>query len=171
MAQPSNSRLDKSATRQLVAKLCVLIALLCTSARAETPVASPGDVEGLVVVDSASSITETEQRLVHAIEAAGLKVAARIDHEANAKKVDQALPPTVLLLFGNPKAGTPLIQQRRTMGIDLPLKILIWEEEGHVKLAYNDPFYLARRHGIENAAVLTQVEKALRSFADAATKQ
>ena len=77
---------------------------------------------------------------------------------------------TVLLLFGNPKTGTPLIQQRRTMGIDLPLKILIWEEEGKVKLAYNDPSYLARRHGVENAAVLTQVEKALRSFAGAATK-
>ena len=56
------------------------------------------------------------------------------------------------------------------MGIDLPLKILIWEEKGKVKLAYNDPFYLARRHGVENAAVLTQVEKALRSFAGAATK-
>jgi uncharacterized protein (DUF302 family) len=170
MSQSFNSRFEKSATRQLFAEVCVLIALLCTPARAQTPVPSPEDVAGLVVVNSASSMAETERRLVQAIEAAGLKVAARIDHEANAKRVDQALPPTVLLLFGNPKTGTPLIQQRRTMGIDLPLKILIWEEEGKVKLAYNDPFYLARRHGIENTAVLTQVEKALRSFADAATK-
>ena len=170
MAQSSKARFDKPVTWQLVAEVCVLIALLCSPARAQTPIPSP-DVAGLVVVDSASSMAETEQRLVQAIEAAGLKVAARIDHEANAKRVDQALPPTVLLLFGNPKTGTPLIQQRRTMGIDLPLKILIWEGEGHVKLAYNDPFYLARRHGVENAAVLTQVEKALRGFADAATKQ
>ena len=170
MAQSSNSRLDKSTTRQLIAEVCVLVALLCTPARAQAPVASLDDVAGLVVVDSAFSMAETERRLVQAIEAAGLKVAARIDHEANAKRVDQALPPTVLLLFGNPKTGTPLIQQRRTMGIDLPLKILIWEEEGHVKLAYNDPFYLARRHGVENAAVLTQVEKALGGFAGAATK-
>ena len=170
MAQSSKARFDKPVTWQLVAEVCVLIALLCSPARAQTPVPSPDDVAGLVVVDSASSMAETEQRLVQAIEAAGLKVAARIDHEANAKRVDQALPPTVLLLFGNPKTGTPLIQQRRTMGIDLPLKILIWEGEGHVKLAYNDPFYLARRHGVENAAVLKQVEKALRGFADAATK-
>ena len=132
MAQSSKARFDKPVTWQLIAEICVLVALLCTPARAQTPVASPDDVAGLVVVDSASSMAETEQRLVHAIEAAGLKVAARIDHEANAKKVDQALPPTVLLLFGNPKTGTPLIQQRRTIGIDLPLKILIWEEEGHV---------------------------------------
>jgi len=171
MAQSSKARFDKPVTWQLVAEVCVLIALLCSPARAQTPVPSPDDVAGLVVVDSASSMAETEQRLVQAIEAAGLKVAARIDHEANAKRVDQALPPTVLLLFGNPKTGTPLIQQRRTMGIDLPLKILIWEGEGHVKLAYNDPFYLARRHGVENAAILKQVEKALRDFADAATKQ
>jgi uncharacterized protein (DUF302 family) len=167
MAQPSKARFDQPVTWQLLA--CVLVALLCTPARAQTAVPSPDDVSGLVVVDSASSMVETEQRLVHAIEAAGLKVAAGIDHEANAKREDQALPPTVLLLFGNPKTGTPLIQQRRTMGIDIPLKILIWEEEGKVKLAYNDPFYLARRHGVENAAVLTQVERALRSFADAAT--
>ena len=171
MAQSSKARFNKPVTWQLIAEVCVLAALLCTPARAQTPVASPDDVAGLVVVDSASSMAETEQRLVHAIEAAGLKVAARIDHEANAKRVDQALPPNVLLLFGNPKTGTPLIQQRRTIGIDLPLKILIWEEEGHVELAYNDPFYLARRHGVENAAVLMQVEKALRSFADATTKQ
>ena len=163
MAQSSKARFDKPVTWQLVAEVCVLIALLCSPARAQTPVPSPDDVAGLVVVDSASSMAETEQRLVQAIEAAGLKVAARIDHEANAKRVDQALPPTVLLLFGNPKTGT--------MGIDLPLKILIWEEGGHVKLAYNDPFYLARRHGVENAAILTQVENALRGFADAATKQ
>jgi uncharacterized protein (DUF302 family) len=171
MSQPSKARFDKPIVWQLIAEVCVLGALLCTPARAQTPVASRDDVAGLVIVDSASSMAETERRLVQAIEAAGLKVAGRIDHEANAKRVDQVLPPTVLLLFGNPKTGTPLIQQQRTMGIDLPLKILIWEEEGHVKLAYNDPFYLARRHGVENAAVLTQVEKALRSFADAAAKQ
>jgi uncharacterized protein (DUF302 family) len=171
MAQSSKARSDKPVTWQLVAEVFVLIALLWTPARAQAPVSSPDDVAGLVVIGSAFSMAETEQRLVQAIESAGLKVAARIDHEANAKRVDQALPPTVLLLFGNPKTGTPLIKQRRTMGIDLPLKILFWEEEGKVKLAYNDPFYLARRHGVENATVLTQVEKALRGFADAATKQ
>ena len=107
MAQSSKARFDKPVTWQLVAEVCVLIALLCSPARAQTPVPLPDDVAGLVVVDSASSMAETEQRLVQAIEAAGLKVAARIDHEANAKRVDQALPPTVLLLFGNPKTVHP----------------------------------------------------------------
>ena len=107
MAQSSKARFDKPVTWQLVAEVCVLIALLCSPARAQTPVPSPDDVAGLVVVDSASSMAETEQRLVQAIGAAGLKVAARIDHEANAKRVDQALPPTVLLLFGNPKTVHP----------------------------------------------------------------
>ena len=106
MGQSSKARFDKPVTWQLVAEVCVLIALLC-SQRAQTPVPSPDDVAGLVVVDSAYSMAETEQRLVQAIEAAGLKVAARIDREANAKRVDQALPPTVLLLFGNPKTVHP----------------------------------------------------------------
>ncbi len=85
---------------------------------------------GLIVVESAHSVPETERRLVQAIEAAGLKVAARIDHEANAKSVGLGLPPTVLVLFGNPRAGTALMEQNRAIGIELPLKALIWEADG-----------------------------------------
>ena len=81
----------------------------CELGRGRRPITvSADDVAGLVVVDSASLMAETERRLIQAVEAAGLKVAARIDHEANAKRVDQALSPTVLLLFINPKTGTPL---------------------------------------------------------------
>ena len=84
MGQSSKARFDKPVTWQLVAEVCVLIALLC-SQRAQTPVPSPDDVAGLVVVDSASLMAETEQPLVQPIEAAGLKVAARIDHGAKPK--------------------------------------------------------------------------------------
>ncbi len=137
-------------------------------ARAQSPGTSPA---GLIVIDSTRSVAETEQKLVKALEAAGLKVAARVDHEANAKSVNLQLPPTILLLFGNPKAGTVLMQQQQTIGMDLPLKVLIWEADGKVKLAYNDPAYLARRHDItETAPVLTQVSEALRRFAAAATR-
>ena len=76
----------------------------------------------------------------------------------------------MLLLFGNPKAGTVLIEQQRTIAIDLPLKMLIWEADGKVMVAYNDPVYLARRHGIAGTTpVLAQVSQALQRFASAAT--
>ena len=139
-------------------------------AQAPAPQASAGASAGLVVVESAHPIAETERRLVQAIEAAGLKVAARIDHEANARSVGLQLPPTILVLFGNPRAGTLLIEQNRSIGIDLPLKALIWEAEGRVRLAYTDPTTLARRHGIpETTPVLSQIAQALQRFAAAAT--
>ncbi len=131
-----------------------------------------GGSAGLVMVDSAHPVAETERRLVQAIEGAGLKVAARIDHEANAKSVGLKLPPTVLVIFGNPKAGTLLMEQSRSVGIDLPLKALIWEAEGRVKLAYTDPRQLAGRHGIpDTMPVLSQIAQALERFAAAATAQ
>ncbi len=127
---------------------------------------------GLVVVNSAHPVAVTERRLVQAIEGAGLKVAARIDHEANAKSVGLTLPPTVLVIFGNPRAGTLLMEQSRSVGIDLPLKALIWEAEGRVKLAYTDPRQLAGRHGIpETTPVLSQIAQALERFAAVATAQ
>lgn len=139
-------------------------------AQAPGPPAPTGGTSGLIVVESAHSMAETERRLVQAIEGAGLKVAARVDHEANAKSVGLRLQPTVLVLFGNPKAGTVLIEETRSIGIDLPLKALIWEADGKVRLAYNDPVYLARRHGImETTPVLAQVLQALQRFAEAAT--
>jgi uncharacterized protein (DUF302 family) len=146
------------------------LALVSGFANAQTPNPVTADQAGLVVIQSAHPFGETERRLIQAIEAAGLKVAARVDHEANAKSVGLQLPPTALLLFGNPRAGTVLMEQQRAIGIDLPLKMLIWEDEGKIKLAYNDPAYLGRRHGIDgNTPVLAQVSQALRKFAAAAT--
>ncbi|MEP6840641.1 MAG: DUF302 domain-containing protein [Bradyrhizobium sp.] len=139
-----------------------------TGIRAET--APPQ--QGLVVVDSANTMAETEARLVGALDRAGLKVAAKIDHQANAKSVGLDLAPTVLFIFGNPKAGTGLIELERTVGIDQPLKILLWDDKGKVKIAYNDPAYIARRHGLDaSLPVLTQIAAALQRFAAAAANK
>ena len=125
---------------------------------------------GLIVVESANSVTATEERLIAALEAAGLKLAARVDHAANAEGAGLKLPPTLLLIFGNPKAGTVLMEKSRTIGIDLPLKALIWEADGKVRFAYNDPAYLARRHGLNEVdPVVAQVGQALQRFTSAAT--
>jgi len=111
--------------------------------------ARAGTVSGLVIVQSAYSVDETANRLQGALQAGGLMVVARVDHAANAQRVGKVLRPTQLLIFGNPQAGTELLQAVQTVGIDLPQKLLVWEDEaGQVHVAYNDPGYLAQRHGI-----------------------
>jgi uncharacterized protein (DUF302 family) len=88
-------------------------------------------------------------RLVAAVTAKGMTVLARIDHAGAAEKVGMALRPTEVVIFGNPKAGTPLMQAVQTMGLDLPLKALVWvDEAGKTWITYNDPDWLARRHGV-----------------------
>jgi len=109
---------------------------------------------GLVSVRSAHSVAQTLDRLEQAAREAGVVIAARIDHGATAAKAGQTLRPTALLLFANPKLGTPLMQARQTIGIDLPLKALAWEDErGQVWLTYNAPAYLAGRHNLPADAV------------------
>jgi uncharacterized protein (DUF302 family) len=104
---------------------------------------------GLITVESHFTVTKTVDRLVEAVQLAGLTVFTRIDHAAGALKVDAALRPTELLIFGNPKGGTPLMQDRQISGIDLPVKALAWEDEnGKVWLSYNDPRWIAGRHGL-----------------------
>ena len=95
----------------------------------------------------------------------------RINHAAGARKVGKNLRPTELLVFGNPKVGTPLIQCSQSVAIDLPQKALIWQDDkGQVWLSYNDSNYLAQRHGLSQCAeVIKKVEKALNNFAKAAT--
>ena len=79
------------------------------------------------------------------------------------------MAPTVLFIFGNPKAGTGLIEKERTIAIDLPLKILLWDDNGKVKIAYNDPAYIAQRHGIDaSLTVLGQIAATLQRFTTAA---
>jgi uncharacterized protein (DUF302 family) len=126
---------------------------------------------GLIAVKSHHSVRTTADRLEAVLQEKGMTVLARINHTENAKKVGETLRPTELLIFGNPKVGTPLMQCGQSVAIDLPQKALIWEDAtGQVWLAYNDPQYLASRHGIaECGDIVGQIKKALESFANAAT--
>lgn len=162
----------RSNMKPLVIACIAIVAFFSDATASKAQKAPAADQQGLVVVESANTMEETEKRLVAAIEGAGLKVAARIDHEANARRVGLELPPTVLILFGNPKAGTGLIKEQRTIGIDLPLKVLVWDEKGKIKIAYNDPAYIARRHGVDTALpVLTQISSTLQRFTEAAANR
>ena len=113
---------------------------------------------GLVTIASTHSVKETIDRLEAEVKAKGLTVFARIDHAAGASAAGLPLRPTELLILGNAKGGTPLMQAAQTIGIDLPLKALAWEDAtGKVWLSYNDPAWLAGRHGIApQTAPLTQ---------------
>ena len=107
--------------------------------------------DGLVTLRSAHSVRDTIDRFESSAKSKGMTIFARIDHAAGAKDVGLKLRPTVLLIFGSAKAGTPLMQSRQAMGIDLPLKALAWEDPaGDVWLTYNDPAWLAARHGLTN---------------------
>ena len=100
-----------------------------------------------------------------------MTVFVKIDHAERAQKVGKKLRPTELIVFGNPKVGTPLMQCGQSVAIDLPQKALIWEDqEGQVWLSHNDPKYLAKRHGIKGCdEVVQKIENALNNFAKAAT--
>lgn len=126
--------------------------------------------EGMISVESEHSVEVTADRLVKILRAKGMKVFARIDHAAGAKNVGITLRPTELVLFGNPKVGTPLMMCQRSVAIDLPQKALIWQQGDKVWLSYNDPAYLKLRHDIKGCdEVLNKVSKALANFASNAT--
>lgn len=133
--------------------------------------AMAGGKQGLVNMKSEHDVAATESRLVSALNDKGMTVFARIDHAEGAASVDQVLRPTKLVVFGNPKAGTPLMQCQQSAAIDLPQKALIWEDsDGQVWLTYNDVDYLAERHQLEGCeAPLKKVAAALDGFAKAAT--
>jgi uncharacterized protein (DUF302 family) len=105
--------------------------------------------DGLITIPSAYGPQETMDRLETEVREKGLTVFARIDHAAGAAKVGLPLRPTELLIFGSAKAGTPLMQSNQDVGIDLPLKALVWEDAaGKTWLSYNDPKWIAGRHGL-----------------------
>jgi uncharacterized protein (DUF302 family) len=121
---------------------------------------------GLVTVQSHHSVKATLDRLEAALKAAGVTVFARIDHSAGAASVGMALRPTEVLIFGNPRAGTPLMEAQQTVGLDLPLRMLAWEDvSGTVWVTYNDPRWLAERHGLGDA-----VAAAVQALAAASTR-
>ena len=127
--------------------------------------------EGLITLASAHSATETASRLDRALAAKGATIFARIDHAANANTAGMALAPTLLLIFGNAKGGTPLMQMNQAIGIDLPLKALVWHNaSGKTWLSYNDPAWLARRHGLDaGSPPVTAMATLLAALAETAT--
>ena len=127
---------------------------------------------GMITVKSAHDVPATTDKLVAALEEKGMNIFARIDHAAGAKKVDMTLEPTELVIFGNPKIGTALMNCGPSIAIDLPLKALIWQDgDGQTWLGYNDPADLAERHKLEGCdKVIGKVTKALAGFAKAATE-
>ena len=109
--------------------------------------------DGLITVASSFPAEETIDRLSEAATQAGLTIFARVDHAQGAASVGLPLAPTQLLLFGQARGGTPLMQEQQTAGIDLPLKALAWtDENGQTWLSYNDPEWIASRHGLGPAS-------------------
>jgi uncharacterized protein (DUF302 family) len=128
--------------------------------------------EGLITIPSSHGPEQTMARLESEVKAKGLTVFAHVDHAAGAAAVGLSLLPTDLLIFGNARGGTPLMQSVQTMGIDLPLKVLVWRDaEGKTWLSYNDPGWLAKRHGLgaEAAATVKALSAALAAVTAAAT--
>jgi uncharacterized protein (DUF302 family) len=129
-------------------------------------------IDGLITAGSSFGPVETMDRFEAEVKAKGMTVFARIDHAAGAAAVGMSLRPTELLIFGNAKAGTPLMQSTQTMGIDLPLNALVWQTaDGRTWLGYNNPQWLAQRHGLglQAEAAIKAIRAALDVIAEAAT--
>jgi uncharacterized protein (DUF302 family) len=126
----------------------------------------------LVTLQSAHTATDTVSRLKTLLAQKGIEVFAHIDHAAGGREVGLPLRPTELLIFGNPRAGTPLMQGRQTIGLDLPLRVLVWEDEaGKVWLTYRRVQDLARRHGLSgHDDAVEALDQGLAGLVHAATK-
>jgi uncharacterized protein (DUF302 family) len=121
-------------------------------------------MDGLITIQSEHSVKETIDRLVSIVQSKGMTVFSRIDHADNALKQGMPLRPTELLIFGNPKAGTVLMQDKQESGIDLPIKALAWQDEsGKTWLTYNRVKWIADRHGLteKTAAVVKAIEEGM----------
>ncbi len=145
--------------------VCLLITLLSIQGKVLA-------ADGLITVKSAHDVATTVTKLQEIVESKGMNVFGRVNHGAGAEKAGVELLPTELLIFGNPKVGSPLMACSRSIAIDLPQKALVWEDaDGVVWLAYNDPEYLKARHATEGCdEVFAKVTGALAAFAGAATQ-
>lgn len=136
-----------------------------------TAIANAIAEDSLVRIQSPHSVEATGDKLEAVLTEKGMNVFARINHAQGAANAGMDLAPTELIIFGNPKVGTPLMQCQRTIAIDLPQKMLIWEDDsGQVWVSYNDPEYLKSRHSVEGCdEVIAKISGALSKFANAAT--
>ena len=127
-------------------------------------------IGGLTSIQSSFGPKETMDRLVAEIRAKGMSVFARIDHAAGAAEVGLTLRPTELIIFGNARGGTPLMQAAQTVGIDLPLKALVWEDAaGKTWISYNEPKWIVQRHDVANAQpIVTKMADLLSAISTAA---
>ena len=163
---PTTGKIFARMLAKTLAKILALSAVIClwgVQAMA---------ADGLTTVRSSYGPKDTMNRLEAEVKAKGMTVFARIDHAAGAAAVGLSLQPTEFLIFGNAKGGTPLMQSAQTIGIDLPLKALVWQDEaGSTWLSYNDPGWLAKRHrvGPEGEATVKAMTAALNAVAKAAT--
>ncbi|MFK7861987.1 MAG: DUF302 domain-containing protein [Granulosicoccus sp.] len=129
--------------------------------------------DGVLSVESPHDVATTIDKLSAALESKGMTVFGRVNHAQNAEKVELGLRPTEVLIFGNPKIGTPLMNCAQSVALDLPQKMLAWQDEaGKTFLGWNDPMYLKSRHGIQGCdEVLEKVSGALANFAKAAISE
>lgn len=131
-------------------------------------VSSVGAADGLSTLKSPYPAAETMNRFEANAKQRGLIVFARVDHAAGAARVGKTLRPTEVLIFGNPEGGTPLMACAQSLGIDLPLKALVWEDDqGQVWLGTNDPAWLVQRHGVPDCPAAMAISKALASLSEA----
>ena len=158
-----------TALRTFVSTFCLIICAGLAGAAHGQPLAA---ADGLVSIKSPHPARETMTRLENLVKERGLTVFARIDHAAGAARIGKTLRPTELLIFGNPQGGTPLLECAQTVGIDLPLKALVWEDAAaQVWLSYNDVAYLARRHTAPDCPAVENLRRALAGIAEAVTTQ
>ena len=150
-----------------------LILLLTVMIFAPMAYAASHSDNGLITVKSANSVKVTLDKLEDILRKKGITIVKRWSHDAGAKKVGIDLRPTELLIFGNPKLGSHMFTSNQTAGIDLPLKALAWEDEkGQVWLTYNDPAYIAKRHGIgDRNEIVMKMTGALKKFSTVATQK
>lgn len=129
---------------------------------------------GLITIQSDYTVKETIDKLAAIIESKGLTVFARVDHAGNAARYGLQLRPIELIIFGNPNAGTVLIQDKQTVGIDLPVKTLAWEDEdGTSFLTYNDAGWMAERHNLteRSAATLDAIKDGMKLLVSTVAKK
>jgi len=123
-------------------------------------------MDGIITIESTHTVDETVAKLESILQNKGVKIFAVVDHSGEAEKAGLKMPPTKVVIFGNPKAGTPLMLAAPSIALDLPLKILVAEEaDGKVHVSWNDPAWLRARHGltaelVQNIAVAAAVAKA-----------